>query len=359
MRIAIVTDAWLPQTNGVVTTLQNTALNLRKFGHEVEMITPEGLRTVPCPTYPEIRLAVFPRSVVNRRIDAFNPDALHIATEGPLGNAARAYAISRGRSFTSSYHTQFPEYISARFPIPAGVVYTYLRCFHSRATHVLVGTEEMRRDLRLRGFRRVVPWTRGVDTDRFAPSARLRGGNRPTLLYVGRVAIEKGVEDFCRVDMDARKVVVGDGPQLAGLRARYPEVEFLGFRYGDALVAAYQEADCFVFPSRTDTFGLVMLEAMACGLPVAAYPVTGPIDVVRHGTTGWLSHDLRESIVGALAMDPADCRAQALEFSWEASARQFESHLVPFRTLTARRAAKRRATNQGASATSQVRPRNF
>jgi glycosyltransferase involved in cell wall biosynthesis len=359
MRIAIVTDAWLPQTNGVVTTLQNTVSNLRKFGHEVEVITPEGLTTVPCPTYPEIRLALFPRSTVNRRIDQFNPDALHIATEGPLGSAARAYAISRGRSFTSSYHTQFPEYISARFPIPAGVVYAYLRCFHSRATRVLVGTEEMRRDLRQSGFRRVVPWTRGVDTERFVPPALPVTRDRPTLLYVGRVAIEKGVEDFCRVDVDARKVIVGDGPQLATLRARYPNVEFMGFRYGDELVAAYQSADCFVFPSRTDTFGLVMLEAMACGLPVAAYPVTGPIDVVRHGSTGWLSEDLRESIIGALTLDRAHCRAQALEFSWEASARQFESHLVPFGTLTARRAAKRGSAHRRAPATSQVRSRNL
>jgi glycosyltransferase involved in cell wall biosynthesis len=358
MRVGIVTDAWLPQTNGVVTTLQNTIANLRKFGHEVEVITPQGLRTIPCPTYPEIRLALFPRSTIRERLDAFNPDALHIATEGPLGSAARAYAIARGRSFTSSYHTQFPEYISARFPIPAAVVYAYLRCFHSRATHVLVGTEEMRRDLRLRGFRRVVPWTRGVDTDRFVPPSDALARGRPTLLYVGRVAIEKGVEDFCKVDIDARKVIVGDGPQLPSLRARYPNVEFLGYRFGSELVAAYQEADCFVFPSRTDTFGLVMLEAMACGLPVAAYPVTGPIDVVRQGVTGWLSTDLRESIQKALTLDPAACRSQALEFSWEASARQFESHLVPFRTLTARRAAKRRAGSRTASTSSQARSRN-
>jgi glycosyltransferase involved in cell wall biosynthesis len=342
MRIAIVTDAWRPQTNGVVTTLQRTAAELSALGHEVGWVTPEGRYTVPCPTYPEIRLALFARFSVTRWLDEFAPDALHIATEGPLGVAARAYAIARGRAFTTSYHTQFPQYISARLPIPEAVVYAYLRCFHSRATRVMVGTEEMRRDLRRHGFRRVVPWTRGVDTRAFVPRPDLKTpGATPTLVYVGRVAVEKSVEDFCRLDLPARKVVVGGGPQLVDLRRRYPEVEFRGYLYGADLAAAYASADCFVFPSRTDTFGLVLLEAMSCGVPVAAYPVTGPIDVVRDGVTGCLRTNLREAVEGALTLDPRACRAQAEEYGWDKATRQFESNLVEFRTVPARRAARR------------------
>jgi glycosyltransferase involved in cell wall biosynthesis len=342
MRIAIVTDAWRPQTNGVVTTLQRTAAGLRALGHDVGLVTPEGRYTVPCPTYPEIRLALFERFAVARWLEAFEPDALHIATEGPLGMAARAYATGRGRAFTTSYHTQFPQYVSARLPLPESWVYAYLRCFHSRATRVMVGTEEMRRDLRRHGFRRVVPWTRGVDTELFVPRPDLKAATTvPTLIYVGRVAVEKSVEDFCRLTLPSRKVVVGGGPQLAELRRRYPQVEFRGYLYGEELAAAYAAADCFVFPSRTDTFGLVMLEAMSCGLPVAAYPVTGPIDVVRDGETGCLRVDLREAVEGALRLDPAACRAQALASGWDKATSQFESNLVEFRTLPARRAARR------------------
>ncbi len=331
MRISIVTDAWRPQTNGVVTTLQSTVAQLQKFGHTVDVVTPEGQLTVPCPTYPEIPLVLRAGGLIERRLEDFEPDALHIATEGPLGWAARRYAIARRRSFTTSYHTQFPHYVSARLPIPPSWVYAYLRCFHGSSTRVLVGTEELRRELRLRGFRRVVPWTRGVDTERFLPNVIQRSASRsPTLLYVGRVAVEKSVEDFCAARVEGRKIVVGDGPLLPSLKRQYPEVEFRGYCFGDELVSAYQEADCFVFPSRTDTFGLVMLEAMACGLPVAAYPVTGPLDVVRHGDTGWLADDLAEAIAGALTLDPARCRSQALSASWERAARQFESHLVSF-----------------------------
>lgn len=343
MRIAIVTDAWSPQTNGVVTTLQRTAAGLRALGHEVGLVTPEGRFTVPCPTYPEIRLALLARFDVARWLDEFAPDAVHIATEGPLGVAARAFAVSRGRAFTTSYHTQFPQYISARLPIPESVVYAYLRCFHSRASRVMVGTEEMRRDLRRHGFRRVVPWTRGVDTELFVPRPDLRppGRSRPRLLYVGRVSVEKSVEDFCRLDIDADKVIVGGGPLAVELRRRYPNVEFRGYLFGADLAAAYASADCFVFPSRTDTFGLVMLEALACGVPVAAYPVTGPVDVLRDGETGCLREDLKVAVTDALRLDPAACRAQALASGWDRATAQFESNLVEFRTLNARRAARR------------------
>jgi glycosyltransferase involved in cell wall biosynthesis len=356
MRIVIVTDAWLPQTNGVVTTLQQTVRQLRDFGHEVHLVTPEGFKTVPCPTYPEIRLALFSWREVGRRLRAIQPDAVHIATEGPLGLAARQYAVSRGLAFTTSYHTQFPQYISARLPIPAATVYRYLRCFHSRSSRVMVGTEEMRRELRMNGFRRVVPWTRGVDTERFTPAPVVTRKPIPTLLYVGRVAVEKSVRDFCDLTVTARKVVVGDGPGLAELKCRYPSVEFRGFQHGTALVASYQEADCFVFPSRTDTFGLVMLEAMACGLPVAAYPVTGPIDVVRPGVTGCLSENLDDAVNGALTLNPASCRQQALEYNWERAARQFEGHLVPFASAPKRREIRRRGAHRVRAGNSAARP---
>ena len=301
MRIVIVTDAWLPQTNGVVTTLQQTVRQLERFGHDVHLITPKGFATVPCPTYPEIRLALWSWREVGRRLARIRPEAMHIATEGPLGLAARCFAARRGLSFTSSYHTQFPQYISARLPIPQATVYWYLRWFHSRSSRVMVGTEAMRRELRMNGFRRVVSWTRGVDTDRFRPGPAASPERTPTLLYVGRVAVEKSVRDFCDLRLEGRKVVVGDGPGLAELKGRYPAVDFRGFQHGAALVSAYQEADCFVFPSRTDTFGLVMLEAMACGVPVAAYPVTGPVDVVRPGVTGSLSENLEQAVAEALA----------------------------------------------------------
>jgi len=331
VRIAIVTDAWAPQTNGVVTTLTATVRCLREMGHEVTLITPEGLPTVPCPTYPEIRLALFQGRRVQRILEETAPEALHIATEGPLGWAARRAARRLGLRFTTSYHTQFPDYISARLPIPKSVVYAYLHCFHSAASCTMVGTWDVRKDLRRRGFRRLAQWTRGVDTDLFQPRPRTVSPGRPVLIYVGRVAVEKNVEAFCRLKTDARKLVVGGGPQLAELQQRYPSVEFLGYRYGAELAAVLADADCFVFPSRTDTFGLVMLEAMACGLPVAAYPVTGPIDVVRDGQTGCLREDLEAAVEGALRLDRADCRAQALEYRWEDATRQFLSNLVDVR----------------------------
>ena len=329
MKIGIVTDAWRPQTNGVVTTLMRTAECLGAFGHEVSMMTPEGLPTLPCPTYPEIRLALFQGRRVADWIDEFSPDALHIATEGPLGFAARAVAIRRGLSFTTSYHTQFPQYLRARFPLPEACSYALLRAFHGRATRTMVGTKEVRRELRRYGLRNLVQWTRGVDTELFRPRPAVPATYpRPVLIYVGRVAVEKSVEDFCKVNAAGTKLVIGGGPQLAELKARHPAVQFLGFRYGEELAQLLAGADCFVFPSRTDTFGLVMLEAMASGLPVAAYPVTGPIDVVRDGVTGCLRDDLAEAIEGALRLDRAACRAQALEYRWENATREFHGNLV-------------------------------
>lgn len=332
MKVAIVTDAWRPQTNGVVTTLTRTAACIRALGHEALVMSPEGLPTVPCPTYPEIRLALFQGAHVARWLEAEQPDALHIATEGPLGLSARRAALRAGLRFTTSYHTQFPQYLRARYPLPERFWYAGLRWFHGAAERTMVGTREVRRELRRHGFRSLVQWTRGVDTELFAPrpDARLPYPG-PILIYVGRVAVEKSVEDFCRADVPGTKLVVGGGPALAELEARYPRVLFTGYRYGQELARLLAGADCFVFPSRTDTFGLVMLEAMASGLPVAAYPVTGPIDVVREGVTGCLRERLEDAIAGALSLDGAACRAQALEYRWENATRQFLGNLVEAR----------------------------
>jgi glycosyltransferase involved in cell wall biosynthesis len=329
MKVAIVTDAWRPQTNGVVTTLTRTAECLVGLGHDVTMMTPEGLPTIPCPTYPEIRLALFQGRRVAAWLERERPDALHVATEGPLGLAARNAARRAGLRFTTSYHTQFPQYLRARYPLPECATYSALRLFHGAAARTMVGTRAVRRDLKRHGFRNLVCWSRGVDTALFRPRPEVRlPYPGPILIYVGRVAVEKSVEDFCRATVAGTKLVVGDGPALEDLRKRYPEVVFTGFKYGEELARLFAGADCFVFPSRTDTFGLVMLEAMASGLPVAAFPVTGPIDVVRHGATGCLDGDLDVAIRGALRCDRGRCREQALEYRWESATLQFLGNLV-------------------------------
>lgn len=329
MKIGIVTDAWRPQTNGVVTTLTRTAAGLAAFGHEVRMMTPEGLRTIPCPSYPEIRLALAPGRAVRRWLDAECPDAVHVATEGPLGLAVRRLLARRRQHFTTSYHTRFPQYVRARLPIPERVSYAALRWFHGGAARTLVATPAVRRELEVHGFRNLVYWSRGVDTDLFRPrpDAQLPYP-RPILMYVGRVAVEKNVEAFLEAAVVGTKVIVGGGPALARLQARYPAAVFTGYRHGEALAETLATADCFVFPSRTDTFGLVMLEALACGVPVAAYPVTGPIDVLRPNETGVMDPDLVVAIRGALRLDRGQCRADALRHCWEAATGQFLSHLV-------------------------------
>jgi glycosyltransferase involved in cell wall biosynthesis len=317
------------------------------------MLTPDGLPTVPCPTYPEIRLALFQSARVAGWLEDVQPDALHIATEGPLGLAARRAAIRAGLCFTTSYHTQFPQYLAARFPIPESVTYAWLRWFHSAAERTMVGTRTVREDLKRHGFRNLVQWTRGVDTTLFRP----RGDAalpypRPVLMYVGRVAVEKSVEDFLRAPVAGSKVVVGGGPALDDLRAKYPDAVFLGYRYGDELATLLAGADAFVFPSRTDTFGLVMLEALASGVPVAAYPVTGPIDVIRDPAVGCLRDDLAEAIEGALRLDRARCREYALEFRWANATREFLGNLVEAR---ARRPARSRLRGRIAAAVERIR----
>jgi glycosyltransferase involved in cell wall biosynthesis len=330
MKIAIITDAWFPQTNGVVMTLNTTARTLRSQGHEVCVIEPARFRTFPCPTYPEIRLAWFPGRRLDAMLREFAPDAIHIATEGTLGAAGRRWCLRSRMPFTTSYHTQFPEYVRARAPIPLALTYAYLRRFHGAAARTMVATPQLQRQLEARGFRNIVRWTRGVDVELFKPGDRNHlQYPRPIAMYVGRVAVEKNIEALLAMDWPGTKIIIGDGPARKLLVAKYPDAVFVGYRYGEELARHIAAADVFVFPSRTDTFGLVLLEAMACGVPVAAYPVTGPIDVVESGATGVLDEDLRAAALAALQIDPKHCRAYALEHTWQAATEQFLANLAP------------------------------
>ena len=302
------------------------------MGHVVEVIGPDRFRTVPCPTYPEVRLSVLPRRRLIRTIEAFNPDALHIATEGPLGMAARSWAMRAGAGFTTSFHTRFAEYIHARTLLPVGPIYAWMRRFHGAARGTMVATPSLREELTARGFRNIRAWSRGVDLTLFKPFPReewnLPG---PIFLHIGRVAVEKNIGAFLELDLPGSKVVVGGGPQLASLRRQYPKVLFTGPRTGEALARAYAGGDVFVFPSRTDTFGLVILEALACGTPVAAFPVTGPKDVLADATgkIGAVNTDLRAAALESLTADRAACRVHAERCSWRACAELFLSNLVP------------------------------
>jgi glycosyltransferase involved in cell wall biosynthesis len=332
MRILIVTDAWFPQTNGVVVTLAHTAAWLGRFGHEVRFITPRDFRNVACPTYPEIRLSVFPYRGVRKRIDAFKPEALHIATEGPLGLAARRYCLSDGLRFTTSYHTQFPEYLRLRFPMPLSLSYAILRWFHGPAHRCMVSTKTMHEQLAARGFKNIARWQRGVDTQRFRPREKqFLDLPRPIAAYVGRVAVEKNIGAFLSMPWKGTKLIIGDGPERSRLQSLHPDAIFVGYRFGDDLARHLAAADILVFPSLTDTFGLVNLEAMSCGVPVAAFPVTGPIDVIEDGVTGALDSDLEKAALRALQIDPRRCRDRALQSGWDVCARQFESNLIACR----------------------------
>jgi glycosyltransferase involved in cell wall biosynthesis len=332
MRIILVSDAWYPQTNGVVHTLTETVAWLERFGHQVRMVTPDQFRSVPCPTYPEIRIALMPYLSLARRIDAWHPQALHIATEGPLGWAARRYCIRRGLRFTTSYHTQFPQYLQMRAPVPLWFSYGVLRQFHRRATRCMVSTDTVSEELAKRGFQNIARWRRGVDTELFRPrDKQFLSLPRPIAAYVGRVAVEKNVEAFLRMPWQGSKLVIGDGPERQRLHAKYPAAVFAGYRFGEDLATHLAAADILVFPSRTDTFGLVNLEAMACGVPVAAFPVTGPRDVVRDGVTGALDEDLERAAQRALKIDPVSCRNYALTSGWDVCTRQFETNLVALR----------------------------
>jgi glycosyltransferase involved in cell wall biosynthesis len=324
----IVTDAWFPQTNGVVSTLAQTAAWLGRFGHEVRIINPRDFRNVACPTYPEIRLSILPHKKLRRSILAYAPQALHIATEGPLGLSARRFCLRHRMRFTTSYHTQFPQYLRARFPLPMSVSYRALRWFHGAAARCMVSTASVRLDLAAHGFRNLAAWRRGVDTEIFRPHPKhFFALPRPIAAYVGRIAVEKNIEAFLNMDWNGTKIVIGDGPERPRLERQFPSAVFVGYRFGEDLAQHLAAADVMVFPSRTDTFGLVNLEAMACGVPVAAYPVTGPIDVIGDGVTGALDHDLAAAARRALKVDPKVCREHALKSGWEVCSREFESNL--------------------------------
>lgn len=332
MRILIATDAWRPQVNGVVRSLQSLAAMVRTLGAEIEFLTPEGFPSFALPTYSSIRCAIPNPREIARRIAAAAPDALHIATEGPIGMMVRRHCVRRGLAFTTSYTTRFPEYISARLPIPDSWTYAAIRRFHAAAAATMVATPSLMEELGNRGFKNLVMWTRGVDTELFKPQrAASLDLPRPIFASVGRVAVEKNLAAFLALDLPGSKIVIGDGPQAAELRRRFPAAHFLGAMEGETLAAHLAAADVFVFPSRTDTFGVVQLEALACGVPVAAYPVTGPKDVIGNAPIGVLDEDLRSACLRALMISREACRAFALTRSWEGSARQFLSQCRPLR----------------------------
>lgn len=334
LKILIVTDAWRPQVNGVVRTLEILGQDLAALGHTVRYATPEGRFTMGLPTYPEIRLAVFPGRLLVREIRDFAPDAVHIATEGTLGMSARHICLRHGIEFSTSFHTRFPDYVRARFPfVPEALIYRWLRWFHGPATAMMVATESLKHELEARGFTNLRIWSRGVDVEHFHPIPGMRlPYEGPIWLYVGRVAVEKNIEAFLALDLPGTKVVVGDGPARADLEARYRSARFLGSLSGEDLVRAYAGSDVFVFPSRTDTFGLVLLEALACGLSVAAFPVQGPKDVVADAPVAALDQDLKTACLKALqiARNPASLtpRHFAEAHSWRACTLQFLRNII-------------------------------
>jgi glycosyltransferase involved in cell wall biosynthesis len=328
MKVLVATDAWHPQVNGVVRTLTSLAKAVRSLGVSIDFLSPEGFPTVPLPTYSELRLALPSRRGIARRIEQAKPDSIHIATEGPIGHAVRSYCIRNGRPFTTSYTTRFPEYISARVPIPESWVYAALRRFHAAATVTMVATPSLTAELRQRGFSHLGMWTRGVDTELFRPDRAIDLDlPRPIFVCVGRVAVEKNLEAFLSLDLPGTKVVIGSGPQEAELRRKFPDAKFFGLLENGTLASHLAAADVFVFPSLTDTFGVVQLEALASGVPVAAFPVTGPKDVIGNRPIGALNEDLRIACLEALKASREECRAFALNSSWENSARQFIGHM--------------------------------
>jgi glycosyltransferase involved in cell wall biosynthesis len=331
MRILVATDAWHPQVNGVVRTLTNMAEAARAFGVEISFLTPLSFRTFAMPSYPDLRLALPYQAKIARLIAEARPDSIHIATEGPIGLLVRRHCRKNQLPFTTSFHTRFPEYISARLPIPEAWIWTALRAFHGPSQAVMAATPALAGELRARGFRNVVLWPRGVDASQFHPRAADLGLPRPVFLCVGRVAVEKNLEAFLDLDLPGTKVIVGDGPARAALTRKYPQAVFLGARQGKELADAYAAADVFVFPSKTDTFGLVLLEALASGLPVAAFPVTGPRDVIGNEPVGALNDDLRMACLTAVTISPQACLAFAARHTWEASARAFVENITNVR----------------------------
>ena len=331
-RVLIVSDAWKPQVNGVVRTLEWLVAEAPAFGVEVTMLTPDRFRSIPMPTYPEIRLSLTGASTIASMIDEIDPDAIHIATEGPLGFLARRHCLVRKRPFTTCYHTRFPEYIAARFPVPPALTYALLRRFHNVGATTLVATSGLRDELAMHGFSKLKTWRRGIDLNLFGNGQHVDLGVRgPIFLYVGRVAVEKNIEAFLSLDLPGTKIVVGEGPAREELQNKFPKVRFLGLKSGQELASIYASADAFVFPSRTDTFGLVMLEALAAGTPVAAFPVTGPIEVLAGSRCGVMSEDLRTAALTALEIPRDACKAFAQRHGMRESAAHFFSHVAAVR----------------------------
>ena len=333
MRILVATDAWHPQVNGVVRTLAMTAEAAAAFGAEISFLTPQSFRTFAMPSYPDLRLAVPNPVKTARLIEAAKPDSIHIATEGPIGFAVRRYCRKHRLPFTTSFHTRFPEYVSARLPIRESWIWRVLRWFHNASSAVMAATPALATELRARGFRNVVLWPRGVDAKLFHPREVDLGLPRPIFVCVGRVAVEKNLEAFLDLDLPGTKLIVGDGPARPALEKKYPEAVFFGARQGEELARAYAGSDVFVFPSRTDTFGLVLLEALASGVPVAAFPVTGPRDVIGDAPVGVLDEDLRAACLAALNIPPQACLEFAAKHTWEASARIFVEGMADIRRL--------------------------
>jgi glycosyltransferase involved in cell wall biosynthesis len=339
MHILIATDAWHPQVNGVVRTLAMTAEAAGTLGAEVSFLTPKSFRTFALPSYPDLRLALPSAAKIARLIREARPDSIHIATEGPIGLLVRRYCRKHGLPFTTGFHTRFPDYVSARLPVRQSWIWAALRAFHRGSQAVMAATPALANELRARGFRNVVLWPRGVDTGQFHPRTADLGLPRPVFLCVGRVAVEKNLEAFLELDLPGTKVIVGDGPARAALMRKYPQAVFLGARHGEELAKTYAAADVFVFPSKTDTFGLVLLEALASGVPVAAFPVTGPRDVLGPTPVGALNDDLRQACLSALRISPQACLEFAARHTWEASARAFIDNMAEFRAVDSTREA--------------------
>jgi glycosyltransferase involved in cell wall biosynthesis len=333
MRVLVATDAWHPQVNGVVRTLIMTAEAAKALGVDVSFLTPQSFRTFAMPSYPDLRLALPYGAKIARLIEDARPDSIHIATEGPIGFLVRRYCRKHGLPFTSGFHTRFPEYVSARLPVRESWIWAALRAFHRGSQAVMAATPALASELCARGFRDVVVWPRGVDTSQFHPRTADLGLPRPVFLCVGRVAVEKNLEAFLDLDLPGTKVIVGDGPARAALVRKYPQAVFLGARQGEELAETYAAADVFVFPSKTDTFGLVLLEALASGVPVAAFPVTGPRDVLGSAPVGALNDDLQQACLAALRISPQACLEFAANHTWEASARAFIEHMANARTV--------------------------
>lgn len=330
MKIALISDAWHPQINGVVTTLSNTVAWLERLGHEVKVFTPDLFKNYPCPGYPDVRLAFLCGPHLRPLITSFKPDALHLVTEGPVGFAARRFCQAFGYRYTSSYLSHYPDYLNLRIGLPKQISATYLRWFHCDSAKVMVSTPTLEQGLRKKGYPHLVRWSRGVDTQLFKPRTKdFINDPRPIFMYAGRVAIEKNIETFLKLDLPGTKFVVGDGPDKEMLATKYPSARFTGYQQGECLARYLAAADVFVFPSLTDTFGVVLLEALACGIPVAAFPVQGPVDVITDNRVGILNEDLKIAALTALTLKPKDCVAFAAEFTWEKCTRQFVDNLVP------------------------------